>query len=39
MTDRTVNNIVNITNLSKEDAICEITSSNPQKKLIKPIEI
>ena len=39
MTDRTVNNIVNITNLSKEDAISEITSSNPQKKLIKPIEI
>ena len=39
MTDRTINNIVNITKLSKEEAISQITSSNPQKKLIKPIEI
>lgn len=39
MTERTINNIVRITNLNKEEATREITSSNPQKKLIQPLEI
>ena len=39
MTDRTIKNITEITNISEEDAISELVKSNPQKRLIKPIEI
>ena len=39
MTDRTIKNITELTNISEEDAISELVKSNPQKRLIKPIEI
>lgn len=39
MTDRTIKNITELTNISEADAINELVKSNPQKRLIKPIEI
>jgi len=39
MTDRTIKNITELTNISEEEAISELVKSNPQKRLIKPIEI
>ena len=39
MTERTIKNITKLTNLNNEEAIQELISSNPQRRLIKPIEI
>ena len=39
MTDRTIKNITELTNISKEEAIGELVKLNPQKRLIKPIEV
>ena len=39
MTDRTIKNITELTNISKEEAIDELVKLNPQKRLIKPIEV
>ena len=39
MTDRTIKNITELTNISEADAISELVKSNPQKRLIKPVEI
>ena len=39
MTERTIENITKLTNLSAEEAIEELVSSNPQGKLIQPSEI
>jgi NAD(P)-dependent dehydrogenase (short-subunit alcohol dehydrogenase family) len=39
MTERTIENITKLTNLSAEEAIEELVSSNPQGKLIQPLEI
>ena len=38
-TERTIENITKLTNLSAEEAIEELVSSNPQGKLIQPSEI
>ena len=34
-----IKNITELTNISEADAISELVKSNPQKRLIKPIEI
>lgn len=39
MTERTIANITKLTNLSSVDAIQELVSSNPQKRLILPSEV
>ena len=39
MTNRTIKNITKLTNKSEEEAISELVKSNPQKRLIKPIEV
>ena len=39
MTDRTIKNITELTNISKEEAIKELVKLNPQKRLIKPMEV
>ncbi len=39
MTDRTIKNITELTHISKEEAIEELVKLNPQKRLIKPIEV
>ena len=39
MTDRTIKNITQLTKLSAEEAFKQLVESNPQKRLIQPIEI
>ena len=39
MTDRTIKNITQLTNISKEEAVKELVKLNPQKRLIKPMEV
>jgi len=39
MTERTIKNITALTNISKEEAISQLVKLNPQKRLIKPIEV
>ena len=39
MTKRTIENITKLTNLSDEDAIKNLVSSNPQERLIQPSEV
>ena len=39
MTDRTIKNITQLTKLSAEETLKQLVKSNPQKKLIQPIEI
>ena len=39
MTKRTIENITKLTNLSDEDAIQNLVSSNPQERLIQPSEV
>ena len=39
MTERTIKNITDLTNLNEVEAIKKLTETNPQKKLVKPSEI